>query len=483
MRGVVGEDSFMQLYFVVLGYLLTFAFIPVVLARKRQANSAIAWCLSIVLLPGLGTILFLIFGIAKVNRRLRRKQFHRALFIQQWVASGCDEGDVFEHDPNPSGWEGMDRLACAVGAVRVSAGNELTLYSDGVEAFEAKLAAIRDAQYHVHAEYYIVRHDDAGLRMLDLMCDRARAGIEVRLLVDAIGSSAARKIVAKIKACGGQAHRFLPIAPFRRRFVLNLRNHRKILVCDGKTAFTGGLNIGNEYLGQSRFGHWRDTHARISGPAALGLQRVFVEDWDFASGQFLSGSSYFPDPRTDGDNRLQIVWSGPDQTQDAMHEVYFGAINRSQRRLWITTPYLVPPGALLAGLRNAALRGVDVRILTQSSPPDTWIAYLAARYYWPDLIRSGVKIFEYSKGMIHAKTMVVDDAWASVGSANMDVRSLSLNFEANCLIHTPRTVETLGEHFLADLENARAVDMKEIEQRAWYKLAAENFCRLLSPIL
>ena len=471
----------------VLGYLLTIAFVPVVLIRKRHPASAIAWCMSIILLPYLGTLLFLMIGIPRVSRPLRKKQFHRSRFIRQWIQSTADKS----HHPHPPReaepsreWAGMDRLAGVVGAVKMSTGNRTHVYHEGAQAFEDKLQAIRDAEHHVHAQYYILRADHTGKAFVDLLCDKARQGVEVRLLVDAVGSLQAHAMIRQLRNAGGKAELFLPIMAWRRRFVINLRNHRKILICDGCVGFTGGLNIGDEYLGRTkRFGFWRDTQLRITGPAVLALQRVFAEDWDFSCGEFLSGAKYFPEPDTGGRDKLQIIWSGPDADHNAIHAVYFAAITRARKRLWIATPYLVPDQAILSGLRSAALHGVDVRIITQSSPPDHWVAHFAARYYWGELLDSGVRIFQYEKGMIHAKVVIADSAWASVGSANMDIRSLRLSFEANCLIYSKSLVHNLENQFEQDLNDSKEVLQAEIRTRPLRFQLAENVCRLMSPIL
>ena len=411
----------------VVGYLLTLAFIPVVLIRKRQPVPAIAWCMSIILLPYLGTLLFLLIGVPGVSRRVRKKQFHRSRFIRQWIQSTADK----RHHPHPptelgdsAEWQRMDRLAAVVGAVKMSSGNHTDIYHEGTEAFEEKLRAMENAEHHIHAQYYILRSDHTGKAFVDLLCEKARQGVEVRLLVDGLGSREARAMLKQLRQAGGKAERFLPGMAWGRRLVINFRNHRKILICDGCVGFTGGLNIGDEYLGRTkRYGFWRDTQLRITGPAVLALQRVFAEDWDFAYGEFLSGAKYFPKPSTDGKDNLQIIWSGPDAEHNAIHDLYFAAITRARERLWITTPYLVPDQAILNALKSTALQGVDVRIITQSSPPDQWIAYFAARYYWPELLDSGVRIFQYTKGMVHAKLIIADSAWASVGSANLDIRS------------------------------------------------------------
>ena len=470
-----------------VGYLLTFGFIPVVLVRKRQPTSAIAWCLAIVLLPYFGTLLFLLIGIPAVNRKLRKKQFHRSRFIRQWIQSTAGQ----KHHPHPptdlsrsAEWARMDRLAAVVGAVKMSSSNQAHIYHEGTEAFADKMEAIRQAKHHVHAEYYILRADHTGKKFVEALCARAREGVEVRLLVDAVGSMRVRGMMQELRRAGGQAQTFLPIMAWRRRFVINLRNHRKILICDGNVGFTGGLNIGDEYLGRTkRFGFWRDTQLRLTGPAVLALQRVFAEDWDFAGGEFLSGAKYFPKPDTTGSDKLQIIWSGPDAEHNAVHSVYFAAICRAQERLWIATPYLIPDQTILNALKAAALHGIDVRIVTQSSPPDQWIAYFAQRYYWEGLLDAGVRLYQYTKGMMHAKIIIADGAWASVGSANLDIRSMRLNFELNCLIYSRPLVEDLERQFEQDLRDSHRIQLKDVLRRPLRLQLAENVCRLMSPIL
>ncbi len=263
-----------------------------------------------------------------------------------------------------------------------------------------------------------------------------------------------------------------------------MRNHRKILLCDGLTGFIGGLNIGDEYLGKVvSFGHWRDSHIRISGPAVLSLQRVFVEDCDFASGEFLSGDRYFPSPKLEGTTQLQIVWSGPDQETNAVRETFFAAITSARKRLWISTPYLVPDNALLTALQSAAYRKVDVRIITQSYPPDHFLSYYAGRYFWEDFLKSGVRLYEYRNGMMHAKVMLADSQLACLGSANMDIRSIRLNFEINVHIHTHEVVKQLERTFESDLSFSREITLKTFLKRSAREQLIENLSRLFSPLL
>ncbi len=462
------------------GEILGLGLVPLVLVRKRNPVSAVAWCLAVLFIPYLGALFFLVFGASRVKRRLRRKLYHRSQFLRLWVA----QRSRMEGGAAGDSWAGMSAYALRVGAAPDTTGNAVTLYEEGVRAFEDKFAAIRAAQRHVHASYFILRDDAAGAEFMDLLCAKASAGVEVRLLVDAVGSRGADHLLARLRAAGGRAALFMPSQLLSGRFTVGLRNHGKILVCDGRVGFVGGLNVGDEYLGRvPRFGRWRDTHLRVAGPAVLALQRVFVEDWDFASGELLTGDSYFPDPGMEGEAHVQVIWSGPDQEHNASRETFFAAITAARRRLWIATPYLVPDGALLAAIRSAALRGVDVRILTQSSPPDHWMTYWAGRYFWEELFSAGVRIHEYRRGMMHAKVMLADGAWACVGSANLDIRSIRLNFEINVHLHTPALVAELETVFERDLRAAREVSPGTFRHRSWRAQLAENVCRLFSPLL
>jgi cardiolipin synthase len=273
------------------------------------------------------------------------------------------------------------------------------------------------------------------------------------------------------------------VNPLRRHIQINMRDHRKIVVVDGRVAFTGGLNIGDEYLGKvPRFGFWRDTHLRLEGPAVAGLQRIFIEGWDFALEEDLRGPEYFPPANANGSCMLQVVPSGPDMELKSIREIYFAAVLQARRRLWIATPYFVPDAGIRDALCLAGYLGIDVRLLCQYHP-DKWIPFFAGRYYWSDVLAAGVKVYQYSKGMSHSKVVLVDGEWGSVGSANLDNRSLYLNFEANCLIYSRPAVAELEAAFRRDLADSILLDQKVFARRPLPARLVENACRLLSPVL
>jgi cardiolipin synthase len=494
-----------------LGPILSVVTIAWVLNTKKNSTSAVAWGLLIVFLPLLGPLLFLVFGYQHVNRPLARKRRHKKLFQRRHPAARAESTpapvdwqsgqiDVLESvrekageleqskglpaTPAAPGWADLCRLARRCGAFPVTSGNHVTLYHEGQPAFEAMLEAIRSAHEHIHLESFIVQPDATGRLFLDALTQKARQGVQIRLLYDAMGTHRmSRKLLQPLWDAGGRSSLFLPLNPFRRRMQVNMRNHRKILVVDGRIGFTGGLNIGDEYVGKSpRFGFWRDTHHRIEGPAVSGLQHVFIEDWDFAANEHLPEAEYSPPPRTDGPFVVQVIESGPDRELKGIREMYFAAILRARKRVWIASPYFVPDDGLLDALCLAGYQGIDVRLLGLFHP-DKWIPYFAGRYYWSEVLTAGVKVYQYTRGMMHSKVVMVDGEWASVGTANLDNRSLHLNFEVNCLHYTPRVTAELEEAFERDLHAAIRLERHVYLHRPFAGRLVENACRLLSPIL
>jgi cardiolipin synthase len=463
---------------------VTVCVITWVLMTKRDPQAAMAWCLVVVLVPLIGATLFWVFGHQRVNRPLGKRRQHRFHF-RIGHPPRTREAAYGTHAPASNDTlADLGALALKLNAFPVSHGNAVVLYHDPQQAFDAILEAISQAQHHVHLEYFIFRGDDTGRRTLQLLTEKAKQGVQVRLLYDAMGGlRLRRRLLRPLRQAGGKVDTFLPVtlAPFR--FRVNLRNHRKITVVDGRVAFTGGMNIGDEYLGKSAyFGYWRDTSLRLEGPAVAALQRIFTEDWDFAYGEPLNGAAYFPQPQEAGDKVVQVVESGPDQEVNTLHQLYFAAILSARERVWIASPYFIPDMALLEALRLARYRGVDVRLLTLLKP-DHYLSFYASRYYYPDMLKVGVKLYQYAKGMIHSKVMIVDSRWSVVGSANLDNRSLHLNFEAGCIMHSPELVAELEKAYRRDLRDSVRLDARTFDQRSFWSRLAENACRLLSPTL
>jgi cardiolipin synthase A/B len=448
-----------------------------VLNVKREPISAVAWCLLVLLVPVFGILLFVFFGYQSIHPPLKRKKEHAEEFRARPGAPG---GRI-----EVEGYEGLAGLACRLGARPLTAGNAVTLYHDGATAYDAMLEAIRRAKHHIHMEFFIARADESGERFMTALSERARDGVEVRFLYDAVGSWKLHSRVLKILTRdGGNALPFLTLLnPLRRRIQVNLRNHRKVMVVDGKVGFTGGLNLGDEYLGRDPFfGPWRDTFLRVEGPAVWGLQRVFTEDWDFAAVEDLSDDAYYPPAEHKGDAAVQVAWSGPDQDIKTIREVYFAAMMRARRRVWVATPYFVPDAGLFDALCLAARMGRDVRVLCPFRP-DKWLPHLAGRYNWAELLRAGGQVYQYTHGFLHAKVLMIDDVWSSVGSPNFDNRSLYLNFEVTSFIESESVQAELERAFLRDLEVSIRLDPEVFAGRPFVAKMAENVCRLMSPVL
>jgi cardiolipin synthase len=468
-----------------VNYLIVLFVLAWVLVSKKDSTAAMAWCLVVLLMPFVGTLLFWVFGHNHVNRPLQRKRQHRFRFREQHPPNthGADRGEAPQAADEQT-WNGLGRLALSMNAFPVSHGNAVQLHPETSQAFAQILADLRGASHHIHVEYFIFRPDGTGQQVLDILIEKAKSGVEVRLLVDSMGAHDLKwSLLRPLLAAGGKFSTFLPLNPLRSRIQVNLRNHRKIVVVDGRVAFTGGMNVGDEYLGKSaRFGYWRDEVIRLEGPAVAGLQRVFVEDWDFATREALTGPAYFPELSEAGEAVVQVIESGPDQESNSIRGMIFAAILSARERLWIASPYFVPDSSLLDALRLARFRGVDVRLLSLLRP-DHLLSFYAGRYYWADMLTVGAKVYQYRKGMMHAKLIMADGQWAMVGSANLDNRSLHLNFEAGCILHTPSLVAELEGQFRRDLEDASLLEPKEFASRSFRIRLVENASRLLSPIL
>jgi cardiolipin synthase len=332
-------------------------------------------------------------------------------------------------------------------------------------------------------QYYIVRDDRIGRELRDLLVAKARVGVTVRFLYDEIGSSdlpsSYRK---KLAAAGARVEPFGSTRGWSNRFQLNFRNHRKIVVVDGVEAWVGGLNVGDEYLGRDpEIGPWRDTHLRIAGPAVLGLQLSFLEDWNWASGELLFRSLDWP-VETRGDAAVLVLPTGPADRLETASLMYQQAIHSAQHRIWIASPYFVPDGAVLGALHLAALRGVDVRLLIPERP-DSRIVAAAAESFLDPLVCSGIRVYRYQDGFLHSKHFLIDDRAAGVGTANLDNRSFRLNFEVTAIVRDPGFAEAVATMFESDLELSRLVEAGELPARSFWRRAFSRGAHLLSPIL
>ncbi len=467
-------------------YALALLSIPSVLLQRRGSpQAAVSWILVLFSLPFLGLLLWWAFG----RQHLVRKRRRRLRAADKMTRSLSELREALPSSPEAR-WDMLSfrRLPPedAEWVFPPTAGNRVRLLIDGEQAYPAMEDAIVSAEHHVHLLFYIWNDDGTGRRYRDLLVDRAQAGVQVRVLCDAYGSPAARReLMRPLNEAGGQVAVFLPPRIFARRPHLNFRNHRKLVVVDGATGFVGGLNIGDEY------NKWRDTALCVHGPAVDQLQEVFVDDWFFAHQEDISTPEYFGRWRTedcklsgtlDDDALCAVVASGPHTENNITHDALFTAITRADHRVWITTPYLIPSPSIMAALRTAVYRGVDVRVMLPARG-DSRIVQWAWRSYYPSLLGAGVRIFEYLPGFLHAKSALFDDDLSVVGSANIDIRSFKLNFEVSCAVRSHALCNALARQFEVDMSRARRVALAEVEGRSTAAKLAEAVAHLFSPLM
>ncbi len=452
--------------------------------ENPNPHRTLAWLLVLMAFPILGFIFYLSFGrsfrkrkISETKRLFMRSALDKRADVQAAMVPIVETFSA--HLVN----ERLVHLLLNNSNSPFFLHNEIDIYPDGDAFFNALLADIRQAKHHIHLEYYIVRHDRIGLELQEALLERHRAGVEVRFIYDSVGCWRLSKAYIETFKRGGVAcYAFLPMAfPIFGR-ELNYRNHRKLTIIDGSIGYIGGNNIGDEYRGMNpTMGYWRDTHLRISGEAVMGLQHHFLMDWAFVSHELLVEREYLNIAETTKQSLVQIAASGPDTDWEIIAQAYFSMIATAKWRIWINTPYLVPDDSIMMGLETAALSGVDVRIIIPEKP-DHLLVYWATRANLEKLLKAGVKIYRYQKGFIHSKTLIVDASVASVGTANLDFRSLEINFEINAFLYGADEITKLSEAFALDLEDSVEVDYQTHCARSKGQRVLEALGRLVSPL-
>jgi len=456
-----------------------------ILRHPSDPRAMAAWILTFLFLPILGVLLYLLIGepkLRRVRRRRRRRRAKSGVLREQRKGSLQQPFALPENPVLPPPLDAFVRLTARINSEPPTSGNRVEIFQDGAAAFASLLAAVDAACHHIHLEYYIFSGDQAGRQLMERLTAKARQGVKVRLLLDFIGSlGSLRWAFLELTRAGGEVAFFLPMIPWRGRWRMNFRNHRKILVIDGVLGYTGSQNVGNEYAGIGLEGRrWLDTQLRLTGPAVLELQEIFLEDWHYAGGQDPGADGCFPPPRVEGDAIAQIIPSGPDTDAKVLHHLLLAAISVARRSIHIATPYFVPDAAMLLTLEAAAYRGVDVRIVVPEQV-DHRIVLWAARSHYAELDAAGVKLYEYQEGMLHSKVVVVDSSWGLVGSANMDVRSFRINFEATVLLYDEPLAAELDAGFADMMRGSHRVR----PPAAWGFLdsLAVGVGRLFSPLL
>lgn len=457
----------------------------VIFLENKNPSRTLAWLLVLVLIPVIGFFIYILFG-----RSYRKKRQAKAKILSDSdrmqkaaeVQTGLLEFMDLPNSENPANKRLMQLLLTNAKAP-FSMSNEVTVLTNGISKFDRLFGCIRAAKDHIHLEYFIIKDDRIGNELKDLLIQKSKEGVKVRVVFDDVGSLAlGKKYLRALKLADIETFAFfkVPLPLFSRD--LNYRNHRKIAIIDGEVGFVGGLNIGDEYIGNSeKFEFWRDTHLEIKGEAVYALQTIFLNDWNYVSKQYVQGGRYYPEVRVKNTSLVQIAASGPDSEWKSILQAFYKMISNAVDKIWITTPYLVPEESILMGLKAAALSGIDVKIIIPSQP-DHFFVYWASQANIQDLLEAGVKIYQYKNGFIHSKILIVDRLAATVGTANLDIRSMEINFEVNAFLYDVDVIIRLEEDFIQDLEDSLAYEIDVFKKRKVYRRFLEAMGRLVSPL-
>jgi cardiolipin synthase len=442
-----------------------------IVIQQREPVSTLSWLLALATLPYVGFLIYYAFGPQRIRRQVRRRlRSQAALGIRQ--SGGVHSDEVLA----------LGRVGTATTDYPMVNATAVRLLTDGGATFDAIVEAIGAAKHHVHLEYYIFVADRSGTRIRDALVERARAGVRVRLLLDGVGSARlGHSFFKPMVDAGIEIAWFHPVrwwlTPFLRP-KLNMRSHRKIVICDGAVGFTGGINVTDDENERVNPRAYHDLHLRIEGDAVRWLQVAWLEDWHYATEQALKDPDLFA-PTCPGPICTQILPSGPDNPWEPLHRIHVEAIHRAEKRVWLATPYFVPSQAALFALGGAAMRGLDVRLMVPERS-DSRLVDACARSYFEHLQKSGIRIYRYGPRLMHAKALLVDDEVAVIGSANFDSRSFRLNFELSVLFCDKGVAADLETFFEADFRVARQLP-KPLPKRSFGQRLVEGVARLFSP--
>lgn len=469
-------------------YFLTVVFIAIlIILENRNPVKTISWILVLVLLPFAGIIIYLFFGQeyrkTKMYSRKGLRDLEKLRNITLEQLDNLPTNQLKMSDKLYVKRHLMNLMLSNSNAILTN-NNDLKVLRNGEETFPEIFRAIEEARHHIHLEYYIVENDRIGNYLRELLIQKALEGVEVRFIYDDVGSwELKKKWIRTMTDAGVKVDCFMRVRFPMLTSRVNYRNHRKILVVDGDTAFVGGLNFADRYQdGVSGIGPWRDTHLKVVGGGATALQIIFMADWYFVSKEILKGEKYF-NPFVPGNGKfVQMVASGPDSDWESIGQAYFAAIASATESVYISTPYLMPTADIVTALKTSALGGIDVRIIVPGMS-DAITPKWGTNSYIEELLEAGVKIYFYKAGFIHSKVIVVDGIFSSVGTANLDFRSLETNFEVNAMIYDEETTAILAGQFLDDQAKSEQVILEEWVKRPRINKIKESFARILSPML
>lgn len=453
--------------------------IVVVLSENRNPVKSLAWVTVLLMVPVLGIVLYLFFGRSLINTRMITRRNRRRLRKRE----SFKHVDIHKQGLSPQSLQEVKMAQTLSGAIYYP-GNHIDLFTDGTAKFDSLIADLENARKYIHMQYYIFNDDSLGKRIAEVLIRKARQGVKVRLIYDHIGSlNTKNSFFKQLQDEGIMVHPFFRVTFPHFATRINWRNHRKIVVIDGTIGYIGGMNVAERYVTGVDYGIWRDTHARIHGPAVGGLQYAFAVDWNFMGQELLEeqcDSTVYSDQEHNAG--VQIVTSGPTSQWSNIAMLYQKAIAGAKKRVFIQTPYFLPTESLLKCLQAVSLARVDVRIMIPAKS-DSAILNYASFSYIRECLQAGIKVYLYEAGMLHAKTILVDDEFVSIGSTNFDFRSFEHNFEGNILVYSETINRMMHSIFIDDIAHSRRITTSEWRQRSRSQKAKESLFRLLSPVL
>ncbi|RYD98839.1 MAG: cardiolipin synthase [Sphingobacteriales bacterium] len=463
-----------------------------ILMNARSGSKALAYLALIALVPILGIIFYLSFGINhRKNKIYTRKILQDTRFanlIQNVLEQRFKEVSL-EHKADLEYFYPLAKMIQEDARNIFADDNQVDLLINGEQKFPRLLEDLRNAKEHIHIQYYIYENDVIGNEIADILIEKHKAGVEVKFIYDDFGASNIRKtLVRRLNAAGVPNYPFYKIKLIALANRLNYRNHRKIVVIDNKIGYVGGINVADKYINKKNSkSYWRDTHLRIEGLSVLSLQLVFLGDWQFCADENIENiTKYFPRnnlPVSESDGKVvQVISSGPDSNYPSILFALNRAILLSKKTVWLTTPYFIPEETLTDALIMASLSGINIKLLVPMNSDSAFVNTCATSHY-EEMLQAGVEIYRYTKGFIHAKTMVCDDKIAFVGTANLDQRSFDLNFEVNAVVYNKELAQQLSNAFLEDLKYAEKLEYEEWMQRPRWRRLAERVLYLFSPLM
>lgn len=483
-------SSFISLQVILsLLYLITVIFVCLlIIFENRAPEKTLSWVLVIALVPFIGILIYIFFGQNYRKRKIfSSKGVVDTDYLHMAAIKQIESLDA-RLEPKPDEIKSMRHLMMLMLNNEKSVltdNNHISLLNNADETYSSMLEEIRRARHHIHLQVYRFDIDSTGNEFLDLLVQKVSEGVEVRMIIDDVGSwSFKKKNTEKMRMAGIQIFPFFPVRFPLLASKINYRNHRKILVVDGKTGFIGGMNIADKYLyGLPRLGKWRDTHLRIRGDAVAGMNRIFLTDWFFLSGEILvRQNKYFPvQEEVEGDSWIQLASSGPDSDWASIMQAYFYAIATAREKIYLCSPYFSPNESILNALKTAALSGKDVRLLIPEKS-DSLVANWNTRSYVSELLNAGIRVYFYVSGFNHSKYIVVDGVFSSVGSVNIDTRSFDMNFEITALIYDGEFAAKLEEFFMDDLGKSKEVLPDLWEGRKRSEKYKESLFRIFGPL-